>query len=91
MEDIRRKLENIEAKLDSGKIRCGNQLMMEVLRAFYDGFASYPGAIRIIQFQQQDLIDESCPDSLSDLKKKVHHNFLFFPGGFWPKALRVDC
>jgi AcrR family transcriptional regulator len=91
IEDMRRKLENTEAKLDNGEeIRSGKQLITEVFRAFYDGFESYPTAFRIIQLQQQDLIGESCSDILADLKKKCT-TILSSPGGFWPKALCLDC
>lgn len=63
IDDIRNRLEIVEEKLLSGKIKDGRGLMMGIFRAFYHGYESLPETFRIVQlFQQQDLISELRPE-----------------------------
>lgn len=77
IEDIRRQLERVEEKLETGEIRGGYDFMTAIFRAFYHGYESSPDTFRIIQlFQQQGLISELRPEIRSGLNEKGRGNFV---------------
>lgn len=74
--DIRNRLEIVEAKLLEGKIKDGSGLISGILRAFYHGYESLPETFRIVQlFQQQDLISELRPEIRAALDDRGRINF----------------
>jgi AcrR family transcriptional regulator len=76
IDDIRDRLEIVEAKLLSGKIKDGRSLIIGIFRAFYHGYEFLPETFRIVQlFQQQDLISELRPEIRSALDDRGRINF----------------
>jgi TetR/AcrR family transcriptional regulator len=76
IDDIRHRLEIVEAKLLERKIKDGSGLVTGILRAFYHGYESLPETFRIVQlFQQQDLISELRPEIRAALDERGRINF----------------
>ncbi|HPI93817.1 MAG TPA: TetR/AcrR family transcriptional regulator [Deltaproteobacteria bacterium] len=76
MEDIHQQLEEVEKRLDSGKIKDGATLIRGLFKSFYHGYKLSPDTFRIIQlFQQQGLGREMDPDVMRALIEKGRMNF----------------
>jgi len=76
MEDIHQQLEELEERLESGKIKDGATLIRGLFRSFYHGYKLSPDLFRIIQlFQQQGLGREMDPDVMKALTDKGRMNF----------------
>jgi len=76
IDDIRIRLEIVEAKLLKGKIKDGRSLVIGILRAFYHGYESLPETFRIVQlYEQQDLISELKPEIRAALDERGRINF----------------
>lgn len=76
MDDVRQQLEEVENKLDSGKIKDGASLIKALFRSFYHGYRFSPETFRIIQlFQQQGLAGELRPEVRNALNDKGRLNF----------------
>ncbi len=76
IDDIRNRLEIVEAELLEGKIKDADSLISGILRAFYHGYESLPETFRIVQlFQQQDLISELRPEIRAALDDRGRVNF----------------
>ncbi len=76
MEDMHQQLEELEKRLESGKIKDGTTLIKGLFKSFYHGYKSSPDTFRIIQlFQQQGLGREMDPNVMKALVEKGRMNF----------------
>ena len=76
IEDIYEQLKKVEARLDSGIISDGDNLIVSIFQAFYHSYEILPETFRIIQlFQQQGLMGELRPEVRLALNEKGRKNF----------------
>ena len=76
MEDMYQQLEELEKRLESGKIKDGTTLIRGLFKSFYHGYKLSPDTFRIIQlFQQQGLGREMDPEVMKALVEKGRLNF----------------
>jgi TetR/AcrR family transcriptional regulator len=75
LENIRQELEEVEKKLESGRITDGVLLIRACFKAFYRGYRHSPEVFRIIQlFQQQGLGKELAPEIMKALNDQGRMN-----------------